>query len=266
MPSEKKKKELMKRVIDLSESVEEREVDPFEVDVPEFLERLDEVFREVEDSEDMILDIRAMLGLTDVISQQEDWIKHKSSLLHFDPMMVTWKVRGLEKKELAKVLVNSWHPTVALECVSKPGLKEALEYWENLAPIDERGAELETEEVGTEEIARDELSEFGFESREDFDEMVEQAWEEVKDMSDDEGQVAYWEFVDSESFRDTVRNAWLVSFLVSYGYASIEIDPLEEDITLKVREERETPSEKTGTSVPIAISREDWKKRSEQNA
>jgi len=53
---------------------------------------------------------------------------------------------------------------------------------------------------------------------------------------------------------------------VSYGYATVEMEPLEEKITIKAREERETPSEETGTSVPIAISYEDWKERRKENA
>ncbi len=80
MVSEKKKKELMERIIDLSESVKNREADPFEVDVPDFLERLSEIFSEVDESEDLLLDIRAFRGLSDIIYEQEDWIRHKSSL------------------------------------------------------------------------------------------------------------------------------------------------------------------------------------------
>ncbi|KXA91015.1 hypothetical protein AKJ57_02775 [candidate division MSBL1 archaeon SCGC-AAA259A05] len=266
MVSKKKKRELMERIIDLAESVENREVDPFEVDVFDFLERLREIFPEAKTPEELLLDIQAILGLTDVISQQEDWIRHKSSLLHFDPMLVTWKVRDLSEKQLAYVLINSWHPTVELECISRPGIEEAINYWDNLAPISERGTELETTETSPEEISREELSEFGFESREDFDEMIEKTWEDLKKNVGEEGQISYWRFIDSDSFQETVKNAWLVSFMVSYGYATIEINPLEEEITLKPREKKETPSERTGTSVPIAITFDDWKRRKKQNA
>lgn len=262
MVSKKKKRELMERIIDLAGSVRDREVDPFEVEVSDFLERLDEIFPEEKDPEELLLDIRAMLGLSEVISQQEDWIKHKSSLLHFDPMLVNWKVKELSKKQLAYILVDSWHPTVEMECISKPGIEEAINYWDNLSPLSERGTELDTTEIPPEEISREELSEFGFESEEDFDEMIEQKWGELKEVSGD-GEISYWEFVDSSDFRETIRNAWITSFLVSYGYATIELNPLEEEITLKAREERRTPSEETGTSVPIAITYQDWEKRRE---
>lgn len=261
MTSKKKKRELMKRIIDLAESVRDREADPFEVDVSDFLNRLGEIFPQVDDPDELLLDIEAVQGLTDVVLQQEDWIKHKSSLLHFDPMLVTWKVRGLSKKQLAYVLVDSWHPIVEMESVSRPGIKEAVEYWKDLAPLSERGAELETNEVFPEEVSREELSELGFESKEDFDEKVEEYWKYLKETTGEDNEISYWDFVDTDTFKGTVRNAWLTSFMVSYGYATVEINPLEEEITLRAREERETPSEETGTSIPIAISYADWKER-----
>ncbi|KXA92141.1 hypothetical protein AKJ64_03900, partial [candidate division MSBL1 archaeon SCGC-AAA259E17] len=171
----------------------------------------------------------------------------------------------LSEKQLAYVLVNSWHPTVALECISRPGIEEAIDYWDNLEPISERGTELETNETSPEEISREELSEFGFESKEDFDEMIEKTWKDLKETVGEENQVSYWKFIDSDNFQETVKNAWLVSFMVSYGYAKIEIDPLEEEISLQPKE-RGNASERTGTSVPIAISLDDWKRRRGQNA
>ena len=265
MVSEANKEELIERIIDLAESVNNREADPFEVDINDFLERLNEIFSEVDDPNELLMDIEAMQGISDIISQQEDWIKHKSSLLHFDPMLVTWKVRELSKKQLAYVLINSWHPIVEMESMSVPGVKEAIEYWEDLEPLSERGTELETEEKLPEQIDKEDLSEFGFESKEDFDEKVEEKWRELKKTVGDDEEISYWEFVDDETFRQTIKNAWLTSFLVSYGYATLELNPLEDKIKLKPREERNTTEEETGTSVPISLSYEEWKKRRENN-
>ena len=266
MVSKKKREELMERIIDLSQSVEDREVDPFEVDVEDFLERLDEIFSEMDNPEELLLDVEAILGLSDVISQQRDWIKHKSSLLNFTPMLVKWKAKNLSKKQLSYVLVNSWHPIAEMESIAKPGIKEAIEYWNDLDPISERGAELDTEERETEEISRDSLPDLGFDLEEDFDEMIEKTWKKLKNSTGENSKISYWDFIDQDNFRETAINAWLTSFLISYGYASIEINPLEEEITLEVREEKNTSEKESGTSVPIAISYEDWKNRRNENA
>lgn len=259
--SDKKKRELMLRIIDLAKSVREKGIDPFEVDVEEFLQRLREIFPNVEDPEELLLDIRAVLGLSEVISQQGDWIKHKSSLLYFDPMLVQWKLRELSEKKLAEILVNSWHPIVELECISRPGLRESIDYWTNLAPLSERGTELETNEIDPGEISRDALSDLGVESEEDFNDMIEKTWEELKEHAGDEKRIQYWDFIYSNSFKETVRRAWLVSFLISYGYATLEIQPLEEKIIIRPREKRETIRDDVGSSIPLSISYSDWKER-----
>lgn len=257
----KKKRELMLRIIDLAKSVRDRGVDPFEVEIDDLFQRLREVFSEIEDPEELLLDIRAVLGLSDVISQQGEWIKHKSSLLYFDPMLVQWKLKELSKKQLAYVLVNSWHPIVELECMSPPGIREAEEYWRNLAPLSERGVELETQEVSPKPLGQEELDEIGLWSSEDFVDRVEKTWKNLKETAGDGGRVPYWDFVDADSFSETVHRAWMVSFLISYGYATIELKPLEEKIFLKPSEERRTPSGKVSSSVPVSIQYEDWKKR-----
>lgn len=263
---DKKKRELMLRIIDLAKSVREKGIDPFEVEVEELFQRLQEIFPEVEDPEELLLDVRAVLGLTDVVSQQGDWIKHKSSLLYFDPMLVQWKLRELSEKQLARVLTKSWHPIVELECISRPGIRESVDYWTNLAPLSERGIELETTEVSPGEVGRDALSELGVESEKDFNDMMEKTWRELKKAAENEGRISYWDFVDAKDFHKTVRQAWLVSFLVSYGYATLEIQPLEEKIIIKPREERETPEEEVSSSIPIPISYSDWKSRRTQSA
>ncbi|KXB04432.1 hypothetical protein AKJ48_02610 [candidate division MSBL1 archaeon SCGC-AAA261O19] len=262
----KKKRELMLRIIDLAKSVREKGIDPFEVEVEELFQRLREIFPEVEDPEELLLDVRAVLGLTDVISQQGDWIKHKSSLLYFDPMLVQWKLRELSGKQLARVLTKSWHPIVGLECISQPGIRESVDYWTNLAPLSERGIELETTEVSPGEVGLDALSELGVESEKDFNELIEKTWRELKEIAGEEERVSYWDFVDAENFHKTVRRAWLVSFLVSYGYATLEIQPLEEEIIIKPRKERKTPSEEVSSSIPVSISHSDWKARRTQSA
>ncbi len=265
MASTDDREELIERILDLADSVNDREADPFEVDIDDFIERLNDVFSEVDNPDELLLDIEAMQGLSEIVSQQEDWIRHKSSLLHFDPMVVTMKVRDSSKKQLANVLINSWHPTTEMEALSAPGVKEAMEYWRNLEPLSERGAELETEETLPDEIDKEELSEFGFESKDDFDERIEEKWEELKEVSDEDNRIPYWDFVDEDNFRDTIKNAWFTSFLISYGYATIELNPLEGEKKLEAREERNTPNEETGTSVPISLSYKDWKERREEN-
>lgn len=266
MPIGKRERELILRIIDLAESVQERKVDPFEVDIEDFFKRLRETLSKSENLEEFLLDIRAVLGLSNVISHQEEWIKHRSSLLYFDPLLVLLKLRNLSNKQLARAITNSWHPIVEMECITPHAIKKSQEYWSNLLPLSERGVQLDVEEAAPGKMEMDELEEMGLKSREDFDRMLEDTWSELKEEAGEEGRISYWDFIDVEDYHGTVFRAWIVSFLVSYGYATLELEPLEERITLKPKGRPEIPPEEASTSVPISICRSDWERRRPQSA
>ena len=75
------------------------------------------------------------------------------------------------------------------------------------------------------------------------------------------GKIAYWDFIGADTYEETVQRAFLTSFLITYGYATLEIDRLEETMFImpydKPRDEALTVQ---STSVPIAVSVEDWQK------
>ena len=256
MPGERQ--ELMLRIIDLCDTVRKRGLDPFDVEVREFFDRLRELLPKLRKHEELYLDIQAVLGLVDVVFQQGEWIKHKSSMLYLDPLLITLKLHALPARELAEVLARSWHPIVEFESLSPHGIKEAMDYWTNLPSLGERWHELEATEVLTGEIARRELSRLGILSEEDFAAVLDKIWRELKDAAGRQGEISYWDFIYTKSFEGTVIRAWLVSFLVSYGYATLELKPLEEEILLKPLPKPEKLEWVTTFSVPIAISRAEW--------
>lgn len=255
------RRELLLRIIDLCETVSKRGLDPFDVEVKGFLDRLRELFPKLRGRDEIQLDIRALLGLVDVILHQGEWIKHRSSSLYLDPMLITWKLRALEPRELAEIFVSSWHPILELECISPHWIGEAMDYWMSLPSLEERRAGLDTVEVLTGEVARRELSRLGILSEEDFNTALDRTWRELKGAAGEDGEISYWDFICSESFEKTVSKAWLVSFLVSHGYAELELRPLEEEIVLKPLPEPRGPQEAVATSIPIPISREGWLSR-----
>jgi hypothetical protein len=117
-------------------------------------------------------------------------------------------------------------------------------------------------EIGT--ATRDELIRQRILSEKVFSEELENYWQEltmkVKEKGQD-GKILYWDFVGAETYEETVQRAFLASFLITYGYATLEIHPLEEEIFIKPFE---TPIAKIGTqqsiSIPIAVTYENWQK------
>lgn len=259
MPSERQ--ELMLRVIDLCDSVRKRGLDPFDVEVREFFDRLRELLPKLRKHEELYLDIQAVLGLADVVFQQGEWIKHKSSMLYLDPLLIMLKLHALPAKDLAEVLRRAWHPIVDLESLSPPGVKDGMEYWKNLPPLDERWRGLDAAEVLTGEIALRELSRMGILSEEDFAAVLDRTWRELKDAAGERGELSYWDFISTQNFEETVVRGWLVSFLASYGYATLELRPLEEEIILRPLPKPQRLERVATFSVPISISRDEWLRR-----
>jgi hypothetical protein len=251
------RQELLLRIIDLCESVRKKGLNPFDVEVKEFFDRLRELLPQLQRHEELYLDVQAVLGLADVICQQGEWVKHRSSMIYLDPLLIELKLHALPTHDLAEVLINSWHPIIELESLSAHGIAEANQYWVNLPPLEERWRQFGTPEA-PEEISWQELAQLGILSKEDFETMLDNLWRELK-HSAGEGKVDYWDFILERSFEETIDKAWLVSFLVSYGYAELELNLLEEEIWLKPLTEPKRLRQ--SLSVPIAISHAEWLRR-----
>jgi len=98
----------------------------------------------------------------------------------------------------------------------------------------------------------------GVTSTEGFMRMLESVWSEMKNEYSKSGEVEYWKFALRDSYQETVRRAYLISFLLTYGYARMLLKKngrmvLEPYETQKVEEDHHM------VSFPISIGVERWK-------
>jgi len=253
-------KEHLQRIIDLCHSVEERGIDPFLVDVDHILEIIHEYFPEWENPEELCLDAEAVHQLASAIKYQSEWIKHRSTSLYTDPFIIEEKLRKLSKEEIDTIFLESWHPIVELEQVSPASLMEATKYWQNLIPLAERWQETAALQIETGTTTREELLKQQIIVEKEFSKELEMFWQELKEKTIGEEKIDYWDFIGAETFEETVRRAYMTSFLVTYGYATLEVDRLEEMVYIR---SYKTPipiiGNKQAISLPIPISVEEWK-------
>ncbi len=257
-------REKLQRIIEMLTAIEAHAVDPFTLDVDDIIKIVKEYFPSWEKPEDLNLDAETIHHLASVINLQSEWVKHRSTSLYTDPFLLEEKIVQATKEEMVGLFLRSWHPIVELEQISVHSLAEALRYWDTLVPMSERWKELAPNEVETGTTSRDELIKQRVLSDKVFSEELEKFWDELKDCTEKrgkEGKIRYWDFVGSDTYEETVQRAFLTSFLISYGYATLEIHPLEELMFLKpfdkpqvrVRKEQEV-------SVPIAVTHDDWQR------
>ena len=81
-------REELQRVIDMCQSVEERGLDPFLVDVETIIAVIRQYFPEWELPEDLVLDAETVHHLASVIKMQSEWVKHRSTSLYTDPFLL----------------------------------------------------------------------------------------------------------------------------------------------------------------------------------
>ena len=268
MVSEREQKRLGREklhgIIETCESIERRSLDPFLVDVKENIDTVKKYFPEWKIPEDLCLDAETIHQLASVIRLQSEWVKHRSTTLYADPFLLDEKIRRTEKMEIVRTFIKVWHPTVELEQVTIQSLAEALRYWETLIPLSERWSQLAPTEIAIGTTTREELVSERIIRDEAFSQEPENFWKELKNKVAEKGEndkIRYESFVYADTYDETVNRAFMTSFLVTYGYATLEIHPLEEEVFI-------VPYEKPATgiqngqlvSIPIALSVQDWRR------
>lgn len=257
--------ERLQRVIELCKSVEERGVDPFAVDVDDIIATLQKYFPDWESPEELALDAEAVQYLASVIQNQGDWVKHRSTSLYTDPFLLEEKIQRLCKEELATLFATVWNPIIELEQISIPSLAEAMKYWNELLPISERWQKNGPMQVAAGATTREELVRLKILAEKTFFEELEAFWSELKQKVGENEKILYWDFIGVDTYSETLDRAYMTSFLVTYGYATLELHPLEEETFIKsFTEPRSEISAKRMVSVPISVSHEEWVKWKEE--
>jgi hypothetical protein len=257
-------REKLERIIEMCMAIENHTVDPFLLDVDDIIRAVKEYFPHWEQPEELNLDSEAIHHLASVIKLQSEWVKHRSTSLYTDPFLLEEKITQASKSEMISVFLEAWHPLVELEQLSIHSLEEAIRYWQALLPLKERWPELTLPEVGMGLTSRDELIKQRILGDKVFSEELESYWQELKEKVVAKGRerkMLYWDFIGADTYEDTVQRAFLTSFLITYGYATLEIHPLEEEVFIKPFDK---PSTKINTqqsiSIPIAVTYENWQK------
>ena len=257
-------KERLERIIEMCIAIENHTADPFTLNIDEIIKIVREYFPHWEHPDELKLDAEALHHLASVIKLQSEWVKQRSTSLYTDPFLLEEKILQIGKQEMVNVFLKAWNPLIEFEQISLNTLAQGLLYWEALAPLSERWKDLDAAEVSMGFASRDELIKQRVLGDREFSEELNCYWQELKECVTKKGQdgkIHYWDFIGADTYEETVQRAFLTSFLVTYGYATLEIDRLEEQVFIKPFDKPKTEIlTQQSTSVPIAVSCEDWQK------
>jgi hypothetical protein len=257
-------KEKLERIIEMCIAIENHTVDPFTLNIDEIIKIVKQYFPNWENPDELKLDAEALHHLARVIKMQSEWVKQRSNSLYTDPFLLEEKIRQTGKQGMVDVFLSAWSPLVEFEQLSLHNLAQGLLYWEALAPMGERWKSIDVSQIAMGSVSREELVKQRVLSNREFSEELECCWQDLKVKVAEKsqtGKIAYWDFIGADTYEETVERAFLTSFLITYGYATLEIDRLEETIfILPFDKPRKEALTEQSTSVPIAVSCQDWQK------
>ena len=108
-------KERLLRIISMCIDVERGGINPFEVEVKETLATLKKYLPHWEALEDFVLDAEALSKIAAVVNLQGNWIKHRSTSLYVDPLLIELKIKLIDSRRLVDMFLMVWHPIVEFE-------------------------------------------------------------------------------------------------------------------------------------------------------
>ena len=246
----------LRELIETCQAIENRRFNPFLLDIREALRILRQHSSQWSELPDHLLDMKALSNLARVVGLQSANLRFQSSTLYVDPSMLREKLQGVTRDQLAEILLLSWHPIVELEQLTVPTTKEALEYWKEMLPFSERWHKLQPGPMSLPTTTEaEELHRLGMLSDRAFSRKLDEFWDELKQMAGASGKIDYWIFVKGKTRSETVHRAQLASFLVTYGYATLDLNG-DDRLLLIPKNEPNIRQEATPVSFPIPIPRE----------
>jgi hypothetical protein len=254
-----KKRDELEGVISLCRAVQAGSVEPFAVDIDYMLEVIRRYYPETDNLQDFCTDAAAIKGLSEVLVSQNTWIQHQSTTLYKDPFLLNQQILKMDISAIADSFLRSWHTMVQMEQLSAKTLAGSLGYWTDLIPLAERWKESNVDLVDAGTATIDEARALGYLPNEGFAEIIEGFWRELDARVGRGGRIDYWSWIGSDRYEETVKRAYLTVFLVSYGYANIKVDRLQESIEIIHNVEPRPDPGQAKVSIPTLVDYEEWK-------
>ncbi len=248
------KSEELFQLINFCKTIQKEGTDPFDLNVKRYLETLKEYLKKWKSFDDLLIDAEAISELAKIIELQGKWIRDRSASFYIDPVLMELKLKMLEPAQLANAFFESWHPIISMDRITSKRLKEGLDYWNALLPFSERKEEFPPPSTLETAFDIEDLIDLNILSRTEFEDAIKEVSKELEER----GRIEYHAFIYEDEFEDSVKKAYLTSYLVSEGKAQLDVNPLEEEVFISPSNANEEANTGDVKSIPISLSYEDW--------
>lgn len=203
--------------------------DPLDFEIGGKLRMLSELIDKTENFYQLELDTEALYRLALLIYNQSKSLKEKSSILYVDPFLIKLAIMGASADRLSDAYLRAWRPIASRDVLNYQMMKESFIYWSGLKKYELEGSE------GQAKVVAD-LKSLGLLYEELLVEEIKKMHQELLARG---GKLLYEELIGEGPLGDRLRRAVLISFMLSYGYATILKDPLRMKVWVIARERPE---------------------------
>jgi hypothetical protein len=180
------------------------------------------------------MDMKALSGLVLINEAQYKRIRNSGLGLYVEPLLVKLKARQLSIESMSNIFLKCWHPSVNIQLSTNETVREAVEYYNKLKPLDERFFRIESFPLD------DKVTSLNLIIPNELEEMMDSLLRELWEDSDGDW-VDYHEFISKGDNR--VERAYILSFIITNGWAEIKYRRFEDKILVRPIKVPEEPSD-----------------------
>jgi hypothetical protein len=204
-------KEELNYIIEITNSVIQKRIDPFKINIKELLERLNKIFVKIKDVEEFLMDAEALHGITNVLKEQTNELNYKAVFLYSSPDLLLEKVKKMNVIELSNLTLLTLHPLMNTNFINIEALNHALEYWSS---IKERNLLREKPSLSYKEI-----------TTEDLQIQEKEILKKIENLYNDLNNkvpIRISEILKNKSFEEKIEILYFISYLISLNKLYIE--------------------------------------------
>jgi hypothetical protein len=133
------------KIIEEITYVIQRKKDPFEVNVAELLNKLNQIFKKIRTIEELSKDAEAMDHIATVVKEQAGLLYERTSSLFISPKRLAEKLEKFSVYEFSRLIELCLHPVASTNFINSDSIKSGYEYWFAKNPIKIEKKSYETE-------------------------------------------------------------------------------------------------------------------------
>lgn len=236
-------RELRDLVSELSSLIRSGE-DILSIQLEPKMAKLKELIRRSLEFKHIELDMEAVYNFALLVYAQSKSLRDRSSVLYVDPFLIKLAILGSPTERLAETFLRAWRPSAGRDVLSHEMMKKSYDYWNDLKTYS-----IELEE--SEPLRGETLESLGIR----YDELISEGMMEMcEELRRRGGRLLYEELVGGGTLNERLRRAVLISFMLSYGYAHAEKEPLKKRFWVVAREQASKDQPKSTESLVTIVS------------